>query len=415
MSFSSPATLTGPEPDDEWIDAELLQQIRSRLLKETGPVTPAKVAEALRASGKVFGTAAILELVERLSAQISGAGPLQRLLDDPRITDVFVNAPRDVWFDAGEGLQRANITLGGEAEVRALAMRLAATGGRRLDESSPLVDARLPDGVRVNAVIPPISGRYTSLSLRIPRPVAFSLDELVANGTLLPSWRPVLEALISRRKNFLISGGTGAGKTALLGTLLGLVSAHERLIAIEDAPELVISHPHFVQLSARHQNIEGAGEVNQADLVRNAMRMRPDRLVVGECRGAEVRELFTALNTGHEGGCGTVHANTTEDVPARLEALGGLAGLDHDAVAAQACSALDVLVHVRRAGPHRMITHIALLVRDSNRNMAVLDCLERERNVKGDGPPGQHQTRLGPGWVELADLLGLDPRWRRGR
>lgn len=348
-----------------WLDSALVAEIRDDLLDHPGPVTDSAVAAAVRRSGRVLGTAAMLELVARLSAQLAGAGPLQPLLDRPGVTDVFVNGPRDVWADFGAGLEQVPLSLGSESDVRALAVRLAASGGRRLDDSSPLVDVRMPDGIRVNAVIPPLSGEVTVLSFRVPRPRAFTLPDLIADGFVPAALVTLIEETVARRANFLVSGGTGSGKTVLLGAMLSAAPQTHRLLLVEDSRELVVVHPHVVQLSARQANVEGVGDVPMTALVRNALRMRPDRLVVGEVRGEEVRDMLTALNTGHEGGCATVHANTSAAVPSRLEALGALAGMSAAAVHAQMSTAIDLLLHIRRdaAGPgKRGIAEVAVPV-----------------------------------------------------
>lgn len=375
----------------EWLDDDLVAEVRDYLLENPGPVTTSAVASALARSGRVLGSAAVLELVAKISAQLAGAGPLQPLLDDVSTTDVFVNGPRDVWADHGEGLCRVPVSLGTEADVRALAVRLAALGGRRLDDSQPLVDVRLPDGVRLNAVIPPLSGEVTVLSFRIPRHRGFTLSELVGSGTVVPDVADLLLHVLERRKNFLISGGTGSGKTALLGALLAEVDPGQRLLVVEDSRELSVAHPHVVQLSARQANVEGMGEVSMADLVKNALRMRPDRLVVGECRGAEVRDMLTALNTGHEGGCATIHANAASAVPARLEALGALAGMTPESVTSQVSTALDVIVHVTRGPRGRVVSQVAVPVLDSG--------------VISTVPAWELGNGRGPGWADLAARL----------
>ncbi|WP_349827147.1 TadA family conjugal transfer-associated ATPase [Brevibacterium litoralis] len=344
----------------EWIDARVIADVREELLENPGPVTPAAVAAAVRRTGRVLGSAALLDLVGRLSAQLAGAGPLQGLLDAPGTTDVFVNGPHDVWRDRGDGLEPVSMSLGTESDVRALAVRLAGLGGRRLDDSQPLCDVRLPDGVRLNAVVPPLSGETTVLSFRIPNSRGFRLADLRADGFLPPEVDELLSVVLAVRANFLVSGGTGSGKTALLGALLSAVDVDQRVLIVEDNRELVVDHPHVVQLAARQSNVEGVGEVSMADLVRNALRMRPDRLVVGEVRGAEVRDMLTALNTGHEGGCATIHANTADAVPARLEALGALAGMSPAAVRAQVATAIDLVVHVHRTEGRRGVRQIAV-------------------------------------------------------
>lgn len=367
-------------------------------MADAGPVTPSRVAAAVQATGKLLGTAGSLAAVERISAELNGLGPLQQLVRDPSVTDIFVNAPDAVWLDRGRGMERAPVSFSGEAQLRALASRLVAAGGRRLDDGSPCVDVRLDGGYRVHAVLPPISTAGTLLSIRIRREQVFSMDELRNGGMFGPLIQSVLEQMVNRRLSFLISGATGSGKTTLLSTLLGLCHAGERLVLIEDASELNPVHPHVVALESRHGNLEGGGAVDLGELVRQALRMRPDRLVVGECRGAEVRELLTAMNTGHTGGGGTIHANTAGAVPARLTALGALAGLGPDAVRLQVASALDVVVHVAR---HREGRHVACIgmMQQTAGTLGVSTALE----VAG----GQLVT--GPAWEALAGRLGLDP------
>jgi len=284
------------------------------------------------------------------------AGPLQPLLEEPGVTDVLVNSPTEVWVDRGAGLEPAGVHLGDEEAVRSLAVRLAASTGRRLDAASPHVDVRLPGGVRLHAVLPPIAVTGTHLSFRVLRTAGLGLDALVP-----PDEAALLRAVVTARLAVLVSGGTGTGKTTLLQALLGEVDPVERLVIVEDAAELAPAHPHVVRLEARPANVEGAGAIPLRRLVREALRMRPDRLVVGEVRGAEVAELLLALNTGHEGGATTLHANGAVEVPARLQALGALAGLGPAAVVAQAGAALHVVVHLRRRGRERAVETIGVV------------------------------------------------------
>jgi pilus assembly protein CpaF len=388
-SVGAPATVLA--------DRALVGRVRDALADEVGPPSPGRVAAAMRAAGVVAGGARLLDLVDAIHAELSGAGPLQALLADPEVTDVLVNGLDGVWVDRGAGLTAVDVDVGDANEVRRLAVRLAAVAGRRLDDASPWVDARLPDGARLHAVLPPIVHGAAHLSLRVPRRRALALADLVAAGTVPEPWEPVLRALVSARAAYLITGGTGAGKTTLLAALLAVVPVGERLVVVEDAAELFIDHPHVVRLEGRVANVEGAGEVAMTDLVRQALRMRPDRLVVGEVRGAEVRDLLAALNTGHEGGCGTVHANASADLPARLEALGALAGLDRAAVAAQAGSALEVVVHMRRQDGQRRVTEVAAVLAGRG-GLQVVPALAA-------GPAGS--TVRGPGWPDLARRLGL--------
>ncbi|MFL5912186.1 MAG: TadA family conjugal transfer-associated ATPase [Gaiellaceae bacterium] len=302
---------------------------------------------------------------DEVRADLVGAGPLEPLLRDPDVTDVLVNGPGEVWVDAGDGLRLTPVRFASESEVRRLAQRLAAVAGRRLDDTAPYADARLPGGVRLHAVLPPIAPAGTTLSLRLPRLRAFTLDELVRAGTIPADGARLLDALVAARLAFLVTGGTGSGKTTILSSLLSRADPGERLILVEDSAELRPAHPHVVGLEARPPNVEGAGGVTLHDLVRQALRMRPDRLVVGEVRGREVVDLLGALNTGHEGGCATIHANTPADVPARLEALACATGLSRDAVHSQLAAALDVVVHVTRepSGGRRRVAEICVFQR----------------------------------------------------
>lgn len=342
----------------------VVDRVRRRLAAEGWAATALSVTEALRSEGLVLPESSIVEVVRSLRTEIAGLGVLESLVTTEGVTDVLVNGPREVWVDAGEGLQRSDIRFPDEAAVRRLAQRLAGSVGRRLDDSVPYVDARLTGGIRLHAVLPPISGQGTCLSLRIPRHRVFTLPELVDVGMLPAQGADVLARLVARRAAFLVSGGTGSGKTTLLNSLLSVVDPAERVVVVEDSSELQPDHPHVVQLQARPPNTEGSGEVTVRDLVRQALRMRPDRVVVGEVRGAEVVDLLAALNTGHEGGCGTVHANSAADVPARLESLALPAGLSREGLHAQVAAGLHAVVHVVR-DPRRRVAGVAVLQRDA--------------------------------------------------
>jgi len=351
-------------------ELSLLDDVRARLATgRTG--AGAAVRDAVRDSGRVLGSDALRDLEDAARAELTGAGPLQALLDAPDVTDVLVNGPDGVWVDRGAGLEHVSVHLGTAAAVRGLAVRLAALGGQRLDDACPTVDARLPDGTRLHAVLEPLAEAGAVISLRVLRTRAFTLDELVTAGALPEQWAGLLRALVLRRANVLISGGTGTGKTTLLAALLSLVPHDERVVTVEEARELRPTHPHVVHLAARRANVEGAGTVDLADLVRNALRMRPDRIVLGECRGAEVREVLMAMNTGHDGGFATLHANAVAVVPARLEALAGLAGMTREAVAAQAAGALDVVLHLRRSNGARYLAEIGLVGRGPSGELEV--------------------------------------------
>ncbi|MFG2047592.1 TadA family conjugal transfer-associated ATPase [Micromonospora sp. NPDC048935] len=380
-------------------DSTLAARVRQRIAAATTPVTAAAIVSAVRAepTAAVLGDNALLRIADRVHDDLVGAGPLAPLLADPEVTDVLVNGTR-VWVDRGSGLQQVAIPLGSIEDVRRLAQRLIASAGRRLDDGSPYADARLPDGTRLHAVLPPVATEGPYLSLRTFRHRPFTLDELVRHGTVPRPVAPLLAAVVAARLAYLVTGGTGSGKTTLLNTLLGLVPATERIVLVEDAAELRPGHPHVVGLQVRTANVEGTGVVGLGDLVRQALRMRPDRLVVGECRGGEVVDLLAALNTGHDGGAGTLHANTPSDVPARLEALGMLGGLPRAALHAQVAAALQVLFQVRRGdrgrilesvclllpeGPERLVTVVPAWVRGSGLGLAAraLGALLRERGV----------------------------------
>ena len=345
----------------------LVERVRRRLASEGWPANAVAVTDALRAEGLVLPEAAIVEVVQSLRTELAGLGVLEPLVRDESVTDVLVNGPRQVWIDAGEGLRRTDVRFPDEAAVRRLAQRLAGTAGRRLDDSMPYVDARLAGGIRLHAVLPPISGQGTCVSLRIPRRRVVTLDDLAANGMVPAEAVPILDRLVARRAAFLVSGGTGSGKTTLLNSLLSAVDPGERIVVVEDSAELQPEHPHVIRLEARPPNTEGTGAVTVRDLVRQALRMRPDRVVVGEVRGAEVVDLLAALNTGHEGGCGTVHANSAADVPARLESLALPAGLNREGLNAQVAAGLDAVIHVlREPDGTRRVAGVAVLERGTD-------------------------------------------------
>jgi pilus assembly protein CpaF len=330
------------------VSAALLESVRERLAADPGDLTPHRVAEALRASGRPVGDATVLAVHEALRRDVVGAGRLEPLLRRPDVTDVLVNGTDGVYVDCGSGLTRTEVGFDDDGDVRRLAQRLAALGGRRLDDATPYVDVRLRDGTRFHAVLAPLARPGTLLSLRVPRATAFTLAELVAAETLTPQSARLVTSLVRSRVAFLVSGGTGSGKTTLLNSLLSLTDPADRLVLVEDASELRPDHPHVVGLEARPPNVEGEGEVGLRTLVRQALRMRPDRLVVGEVRGGEVVELLAALNTGHEGGCGTLHANSAADVPARVEALALAAGLGREAAHSQFLAGVGAVLHVAR-------------------------------------------------------------------
>ena len=387
------------------MSGSMIDRVRERLAVETAPLRPPVVAAAIRAeAGGVLGDTEVLNSLRMLETELTGAGILEPLLRTEGVTDVLVSAPDEVWVDDGNGLRRSEIRFPDEASVRRLAQRLANAVGRRLDDAQPWVDGQLAGAgggqftVRLHAVLPPIAVAGTCVSLRVLRPASQDLAGLTTAGAISPDAAALLADIISSRLAFLVSGGTGAGKTTLLAAALGSVAGYERIVCVEDAPELAPRHPHIVRLVARSANVEGAGEVTLRHLVRQALRMRPDRIVVGEVRGAEVVDLLAALNTGHDGGAGTVHANSPAEVPARLEALAALDGLSPAALHSQLGAAVQVVLHVSRGPRGRRLSEIAVLDRDDTGRVRVL--------------PVWHVDR---GWQSGAQLLRelLDDRCAR--
>ena len=369
----------------------LLELVREDLVRSPGAVDVPRIVRVLGRQGRVLGAAATLELTARIRDHVDGLGPLQSLVA-PDVTDLLVNDDGTVWVDGAEGLHRTAVRLG-PAQARDLAVRLATVGGRRLDDAMPWADAHLPSGIRFHAVLPPLSPGGAILSLRLPSARRLDLADLEELGALVPEAREALRAIVAARVPFLITGGTGTGKSTLLAAMLGQAPAGERIVVVEDVLELAVEHPHVVHLQARHANSEGAGAVDLTALVRQSLRMRPDRIVLGECRGGEIRELLQALNTGHDGGCGTVHANTAADVPARLEALGALGGLDRAALASQVASALEVVIHLGRRDGRRALEEVAVLRRGSDGLLETATALRVQEGRLEEGPAAESLAR----------------------
>jgi pilus assembly protein CpaF len=321
------------ELDSDTIRTRVQQQVRERLAREPG------ISREDRE-----------RLVAELTDDILGYGPLERLLADDSVTEIMVNGPYDVWIERGGRLHKTPVQFGDESHLRRIINKIVAEVGRRIDESSPMVDARLPDGSRVNATIPPLSLSGPLLTVRKFTRDKMGMPELIGKGSVTPETVDLLEKSVQARLNVLISGGTGAGKTTLLNALSTAIPDTERIITIEDAAELQLHQRHVLRLESRPKNIEGEGEVTIRDLVRNSLRMRPDRIVVGEVRGAEALDMLQAMNTGHEGSLSTVHANSPRDALARVETMVLMAGYDLPlrAIRQQIASALDLLIHVER-------------------------------------------------------------------
>ncbi|WP_286170932.1 CpaF family protein [Bacillus sp. NTK071] len=300
-------------------------------------------------------------LLETVEYELLGYGPISPLLDDPTVSEIMVNGPKDIYYEQYGKLKRSASTFRDDSHVSRVIERIVAPLGRRIDESSPMVDARLPDGSRVNAIIPPLSLKGPSLTIRKFSDTPFQMKDLVSYHTLSSEMAEFLEMSVKSRLNIFISGGTGSGKTSSLNVLSSFIPNDERIVTIEDAAEINLSQDHIVSLEARPPNIEGKGEINIRDLVRNALRMRPDRIVVGEVRGAEALDMLQAMNTGHDGSLSTGHANSPRDMLSRLETMVLMAGFDLPlrAIREQIANALDLIVQqVRMKDGSRKITRI---------------------------------------------------------
>ena len=372
------AEATGEQGADAAVDTDnsLLDKVRHQLAVQGA--RQASETEILSAMEAVTGATSyenIPDTVRQLrdiQRELSGLGVLTEVLAEPGVTDVVVNPDGAVWADRGHGVERAPVSLE-PPEVRELAVRLAAVCGVRLDVARPFADGiidDLPSGIpaaalRVHAMLSPPARGGACVSLRTLTRGRLGLEDLCEAGMMPAEVRDVLSRLVLTRKNLLVTGGTGTGKTTLLAALLGEVPERERIVLVEDTPELMPVHPHVVALAAREGNADGAGEIGMQLLLRQCLRMRPDRIVVGEVRGAEVADLLVALNTGHAGSAGTMHANSVAGVPGRLAALGAMAGMSPEALHAQAADGIDVVVHLERAGGRRRVAAIAVTERAS--------------------------------------------------
>ena len=364
-----------------------------RLDRASAPVRRLRVREValriLREEHAILSASALTELVNQISDEVVGLGPIERLLRDPEVSEVMVNGADDVYVERKGRIERMEgLFFEGEEQVLHLIERIVAPLGLRVDESSPYVDARLSDGSRVNAIIPPLSLCGPVMTVRKFAVRALTPEDLISSGTVT---RDVLEALarcVRARMNLIVSGGTGSGKTTLLNVLSSFISPSERLITIEDAAELRLSQPHVISLESRPPNVEGLGEVTVRALVRNALRMRPDRILVGEVRGGETLDMLQAMNTGHEGSMSTAHANSPSDLLSRLETMAMMSDVELPVshVREQIASAVDVIVHMARlADGRRAVTSVASVEGLYEGAVRLSDVFVRERHVAESG------------------------------
>jgi pilus assembly protein CpaF len=354
---------------------QMKRRVRDALMEELGPKLYAKTKPeelktvvsqnldaALTKSGISVSASQRSRFIAEVTADLLGYGPLEELLANPQITEIMCNAYDDIYIERGGKLLSTHVSFTDEAHLRQVIEKIVASVGRRIDESSPMVDARLPDGSRVNAILPPVAVRSPVLTIRRFPTTPFKISDLISFGALTDEAATFLEACVKGKLNILVSGGTGTGKTTLLNVLADFVPEDERIITIEDAAEMRLSQPHVVTLEARPSNIEGAGLISIRDLVRNALRMRPDRIMVGEVRGAEALDMLQAMNTGHEGSLTTIHSNSPRDALTRLDTMVMMAGYDLPvrAIRQQVAAALDVIIQAARFGDgSRRVTHIS--------------------------------------------------------
>jgi pilus assembly protein CpaF len=407
-----------------------MARIRAQVLERVDPVVaselpPAQLREQLEALVHELADRERIEISAREQARIAeelahdmvGYGPLEPLLQDESISDIMVNGPDNVYVERAGRLSRVEVRFRSAAQVAAIAQKMAATVGRRVDESSPLVDCRLLDGSRVNVVFPPLALDGPVISIRKFAKKKLDFSAMVANGSMSPQVARICEIAARCRLNLVISGGTGSGKTTLLNALSRLIDHGERIVTIEDAAELQLQQPHVVRLETRPPNLEGKGEVTARDLVRNALRMRPDRIIVGECRGAETFDMLQAMNTGHDGSLTTIHANTTRDALTRIENMVqmGQQNLPVRAIRTQIASAIDIIIQIERMrdGGRRVvaISEICGLEGDviTMNDIFVFEYL-------GDDPSGRIRGRwvtpgVRPGFQDRLEYFGLAHAW----
>src|SRR2546428_2153267 len=423
LSTSRPIVpVSGPDPF-----ADVKNRIHLAVISELGPQLFTATMDPMALRDRVVGdirthlgveSGISRDDRERLVAEISddilGHGPLERLLADDSVTEIMVNGPFDIWVERQGRLYETNVRFNDDSHLRRIINKMVAQVGRRIDESSPMVDARLPDGSRVNIIIPPLSLSGPLITIRKFSKKRLTLDEMIKIGTLNTEAVDYLQRCVHAELNILISGGTGSGKTTLLNALSAAIPDEDRIITIEDAAELRLNQRHVLRLEARPKNIEGEGEIPIRELVRNSLRMRPDRIIVGEVRGSEALDMLQAMNTGHDGSLCTVHANTPRDALARIETMVLMAGFDLPvrAIRQQVASALDLIVHLERLEDgSRRVTHVTEVQRMEPDVITLqdiyefkLDSIAPDRTIIG----GLRPTGLRPIFMHQIEKRGID-------
>jgi pilus assembly protein CpaF len=371
----------------ETLDVSRLESLEPGLA--SSKVTTA-ITDILNEDGRLLTDIDKSRLVEEIKNELLGLGPLEPLLWDEEITDILVNGHGQVYVEKRGKLHQTDVKFQDDAHLMLIIDRIVSQVGRRVDESSPMVDARLPDGSRINAIIPPLALDGPSLSIRRFGKRRFEIQDLVDKGSIAPEIVEFLDTIVKARLNIIVCGGTGSGKTTMLNCLSAFVPSDERIVTIEDSAELSLQQPHVVRLETRPANVEGKGEVSQRDLVKNTLRMRPDRIIVGEVRGAEVFDMLQAMSTGHDGSLGTIHANTPRDALGRLEMMMLLSGISvpQRAMRQQIASALNMIVHVSRLSDGtRKVMKISEIAGMEGEMVMMQDLFEFKRT--GVGPGGQ--------------------------
>ena len=395
----------------ETLDVSRLESLEANMASQKVTIA---ISEILDEEGRLLTDADRARLIEEIKNELLGLGPLEPLLWDDEITDILVNGPSQVYVERGGKLYLTDVSFQDDQHLMLIIDRIVSQVGRRVDEASPMVDARLPDGSRINAIIPPLALDGPSLSIRRFGKRRYSVDDLVAKDSITPDMVEFLRAIIRARLNLLVCGGTGSGKTTMLNCISAFIPVDERVVTIEDSAELVLQQPHVVRLETRPPNVEGKGEVTARELVRNTLRMRPDRIIVGEVRGSEVFDMLQAMSTGHDGSLCTIHANTPRDSMGRLEMMMLLAGwsIPQRAMRQQIASALNVIVHVSRLSDGtRKVMKISELVGMEGDMIMMQDLYEFHRtgvNAQGKVLGQYRKTGIRSAYKERIEAYGYN-------